>query len=1224
LSQQSFHRNNLFMKNFAWLKSLTASRVPTQSSIRNRRRVSRSPRPAVTESLEPRTLLTNTPILASIADVTLLSGSPLHIPLNGSDADNQSLTFSATSDNADISTYVPERNRSIEIDVQNFGAMTFELFEDKAARATEQIITLAESGFYDGSTFHRVINSFVVQGGDPNGNPVGTGGSSLGEFDDQFHPDLQHNTTGVLSMAKSLDDTNDSQFFIIEGAQRHLDFQHTVFGLLTTGESVRETISDTPATNSVPDTTVIVNSISVFTDIENGVLMLSAAEGVTGSATITVTVADPDGNQSLQTFDVTIQADPQNNQPFLADIPAVRTLADTPTKLQLTRIDLENNSPTFLDENLLSFNGIAVPEVSHADLDYSIAETTGTVSITPTNGLTGTHNITAAVGEFPTAIDYQLVPIEIVATASTWTVSIDDHPNGNEADDGSADTFRIVGNGTRIEVHINDVLSAQAERLSVTNIVIDGSGDDDILMLDGTGGDPLPSGGFTFNGGGQTSADGDRIEAVNGTVNSVGHAASLSMTGEGSITIDGTASQYNGVEGFVDRLIATDRSFSLTDADEQIVVGDDGTASNGLSRISSNGIALPIDFADPTGSLTINSLGGNDGITIQNLDSGAFGVIANGGAGMDTLTGGVADDRLDGGVDDDVINGNAGNDTGTGGEGNDTILGGSGNDELNGGVGNDRTLGHSGDDTLTGGAGDDFLAGSTGNDLIRDDAVASLQFIKAISYDGNGTDTLSSVEHAELNGDGSDNQIDASDFEGSVTLRGNGGNDFLIGTAEADVLEGGSGNDILLSAGGADNLDGGDDADTLNGGSGNDVLSGGAGDDILAGGSGRDNLDAGDGNDRLFGQGATGDTMRGGAGDDLIDGGAGDDILIDEADADFVLTNTSMTGNGNDTVVSVERAMLFGGDSDNRIDTSAFFTAGQTSVTLRGNSGDDTLIGSDINDALLGDAGNDTIDGRAGNDRLSGAAGRDLLIGGDGNDRLRGQGASFDTLVGGLGNDTLDGGAGTDIVMETGDVDFTLTSSAMTGHGTDVVVNVESAILTGGDSDNVIDISGLMASYPPTLDGGGGNDQLIGSSFVDLLRGQDGNDTLTGGEGNDILQGGAGNDIILGGLGDDQITGGNNDDGLSGGSGNDTLFGGSGQDTAYGGSGDDSIRGEDGVDTLFGGEDADDVDGGAETNQVAGGSGDGAADTGDVVSGLAGEIDEAFQLTPTPSWLPQP
>lgn len=1144
------------MNTFAWLKSLSSNRAPA-SSVRNRRRSSKPTPPASTEPLEIRSLLTATPVLAPLSDVTLLSGSPLHIPLNGSDADNQELTFSASSSNADVTTYVPEGNRSIEIDVQNFGVMTFELYEDKAPRATEQIIELAQSNFYDGSTFHRVIDNFVLQGGDPNGDPVGTGGSSLGDFDDQFHPDLQHNTTGVLSMAKSLDDTNDSQFFITEGPQRHLDSQHTVFGLLTTGESVREAISGTAVTNSAPDTPVVITTFSVFSDIENGVLMLSAPEGVTGSATITVTVSDPDGNQSQQTFDVTIQADTVNNQPFLADIPSVRTLIDTPTELQLTRIDLEGDTATFLDQDLLSANSLFIPEVANTNLDYVVESNTGSTTITPTNDLVGTHNITTAVGEFPAAIDYQVVPIEIVATAGTWTVSTNDHPNGNEADDGSADRFRIQRNGTRFEVYINDVLTAQAEEASVTNLIINGSGDDDILILDGVGGNPQPSGGVTFNAGGETSADGDRIELAAGTVTSVVHTSSLTVGGTGSFSVDGTTNNFNGVEGIIDRLVSTNRTFNLTDADEQIVVGDDGTAANGISRISSNGIALPIDFADPTGSLTINSLGGNDEVTVQALDSGAFGVVVNGGSGNDSLTGTTEND------------------------------------------------------TLTGGAGDDTLDGGTGTDVFRDDATASVQTLLGGSYDGNGSDTLISIEQAELNGNNSNNQIDASSFSASVTLRGNGGDDTLTGTTSDDILEGGGGNDILLSGAGSDFIDGGDDADTLNGGGGSDTLTGGEGDDNLAGGSGRDSLQGGGGNDRMFGQGSTGDTLHGGEGDDLINGGSGDDIIFDEADADFLLTNTSMTGNGNDTIVSVERAILFGGDSANRIDTSAFFTVGQTSVTLRGNSGNDTLIGSDINDALLGDAGNDTIDGRAGNDKLSGSAGRDLLIGGDGNDRLRGQGASFDTLVGGAGDDTLDGGAGTDVVMESADVDFTLTSSSLTGQGTDMVISVETAHLIGGASDNIIDISGFAASYPPTLDGGAGNDQLIGSTFMDLLRGQTGNDTLSGGDGNDFLQGGTGDDQLLGEAGTD---------GLSGGSGNDTIFGGLGDDIAYGGTGDDSIRSGAGADTIFGGADSDDVDGGADTDQVVGGSGDGTADAGDVVTGLAEEIDEAFQMT-VPNWV---
>lgn len=1201
------------MKNFEWLNGLKLQRV--SRSARSRRRPT-TERAVSLEMLEARTLLTSNPVLAAITDVTVLSGSPLHIPLNATDADGHALTYSASSTNSDLTTYIPEGNRSIAIDVQNFGEMTFELFEDKAPRATEQIITLADSGFYNGSTFHRVIDNFVIQGGDPNGNPVGTGGSTLGDFDDQFHPDLQHNRTGMLSMAKSNDDTNDSQVFVTEGAQRHLDSQHTVFGILVEGESVREAISGTPVTNSVPDTPVIVNSISVFSDIENSVLMLSAPEGTTGSASITVTVTDPDGNQDQQTFNVTIETDPNNNQPFLADIPAVRTLVDTPTAFQLSRIDLEGNTATFLDEELLQLNGLFVPETSHTSLNYQIDSTTGAVTVTPTSGLTGTHNVTAAVGEFPSAIDYQLVPIEIVSAATTWTVSADLHPNGNEADDGAADTFRVVRNGSRLEVHINGTLSAQAEAASVLDLVINGSGDDDILIIDGSGGDPLPASGFTFSAGSQASVDGDRLHFVSGSVTSVNHAPSSTTFGSGTITVDGVSSQFSGIEGLVDSLIAVNRTFDMTDGDEVIAVGDDATPADGISRLLNGGTALPISFADPTGSLTINAGAGNDRVTINALDGGAIGATLNGGDGSDTLVGGTLGDVLNGGADNDVINGNAGSDTAKGGDGNDTILGGGSSDFLEGNAGNDRVLGHSGDDTLEGGAGDDFISGSSGNDRLRDAAVEALQKILPASYDGNGLDTLDSIEEALIEGNELDNRIDANSLTGSVTLRGNGGGDTLIGAGASDLLEGGDGDDVLFSHGGTDVIDGGVGNDTLNGGGDGDTLIGGAGDDNMAGGAGRDSLDAGDGNDRVMGQGSTGDTLRGGAGDDTLDGGAGDDVLIDSANADFILTNTSMTGNGNDTVVDVERAILIGGSSSNLIDASAFFSPGQTTVTLRGGGGNDTLIGTAGADALLGDRGADSLVGGDGHDKLNGASGRDTLLGGNGNDRLRGQGSSFDWLSGGLGDDTLDGGAGTDVIMETlidGVAnEIGLDNDAMFGLGTDVILRMETASLTGSTGNDTISIEGFTPTVAPTIRGGSGNDQLIGSDFRDILHGEDGNDILSGLDGDDILRGGAG---------DDHLDGNSGDDGLSGGSGNDTVKGNTGDDIVYAGSGNDSVRGGDGLDTLFGGADDDDVDGEGDVDQLAGGSGTGSADAGDVVTGLAEEIDEAFQLNPVPAWV---
>ena len=112
----------------------------------------------------------NNPTLAALPNVTLLAGSPLAIPLDAADLDGDDLTFTATVANEQlVQTEIPTGNRSLRLNVAGFGEMVFELYEDLAPRATKQIIQLANDGFYDGIIFHRVVNGFVIQAGDPTG-----------------------------------------------------------------------------------------------------------------------------------------------------------------------------------------------------------------------------------------------------------------------------------------------------------------------------------------------------------------------------------------------------------------------------------------------------------------------------------------------------------------------------------------------------------------------------------------------------------------------------------------------------------------------------------------------------------------------------------------------------------------------------------------------------------------------------------------------------------------------------------------------------------------------------------------------------------------------------------------------------------------------------------------------------------------------------------------------
>jgi cyclophilin family peptidyl-prolyl cis-trans isomerase len=121
------------------------------------------------------------------------------------------------------------------------GEIVVDLFAGQAPMTVENFVNLARSGFYDGTTFHRVIPGFMAQGGDPTG--TGRGGPGY-QFADEFHPELRHGGPGVLSMANAGPNTNGSQFFITYAATPHLDDRHSVFGQVTGGLDVLRSIRE--------------------------------------------------------------------------------------------------------------------------------------------------------------------------------------------------------------------------------------------------------------------------------------------------------------------------------------------------------------------------------------------------------------------------------------------------------------------------------------------------------------------------------------------------------------------------------------------------------------------------------------------------------------------------------------------------------------------------------------------------------------------------------------------------------------------------------------------------------------------------------------------------------------------------------------------------------------------------------------------------------------------
>jgi len=116
------------------------------------------------------------------------------------------------------------------------GEIRLELFADKTPKTVANFEKLASEGFYDGLSFHRVLDDFMIQGGCPQG--TGTGGPGY-QFEDEFDPALKHDEPGVLSMANSGPNTNGSQFFITHVPTPWLDGKHSVFGkVLGDGQDV--------------------------------------------------------------------------------------------------------------------------------------------------------------------------------------------------------------------------------------------------------------------------------------------------------------------------------------------------------------------------------------------------------------------------------------------------------------------------------------------------------------------------------------------------------------------------------------------------------------------------------------------------------------------------------------------------------------------------------------------------------------------------------------------------------------------------------------------------------------------------------------------------------------------------------------------------------------------------------------------------------------------------
>ncbi len=292
-----------------------------------------------------------------------------------------------------------------------------------------------------------------------------------------------------------------------------------------------------------------------------------------------------------------------------------------------------------------------------------------------------------------------------------------------------------------------------------------------------------------------------------------------------------------------------------------------------------------------------------------------------------------------------------------------------------------------------------------------------------------------------------------------------------------------------------------------------------------------------------------------------------------------------------------------------------YASAGTYSVSVTVNDGsalDVTALGFDVNRTAL-QGGILAIAGSEGDDEI--AVFRKW--GGQIKVKIRQHGVGTEFVTTNLSN------VSEIVVLGLGGDDFIAISHALSlptvldgGNGDDAIIGGRGADkLIGGDGNDLLfgrngddTMLGGMGhdllkgnDGDDCLDGGDGNDAIAGGSGQDTLTGGDGRDAIWGQNSNDIIYGNYGNDWLSGGNGDDLIYGGEGDDAIWGGNGDDTIFGGDGNDWIFGENGDDILIGEDGNDRLFGGNGNDDIDGGEGSDWIDGGNGN------DMIDGGAGD-----------------
>ena len=724
--------------------------------------------------------------LAAIPDLSLAIPSPVVVPLVNTSTG--AVTYTYTSSDPKVTATTATTSKILTINVRGYGEMKFLLLDTIAPNTIAHIKALAESGFYNGQIFHRVMKDFMIQTGDPNGrDPLNESlphGSDTNLTDnvtttiaEEFNADFVFSAAGLLAMANTgYANTSDSQFFVTSTATPWLNGAYTIFGKLIAGDTVRHAIEQVATdSNAKPTTDIIVDSISITTDTHDGLILVKAAAGATGTSQIVVTGSDG----SVRNFDVTI------NKPAVLDpVADVHMTTDGPTTIHVTGSDPEGDPLTYAYGNT-SNSQLLYASISGQD-----------VTVTPYLGITGVQWVEVGARDTNNSWTIQTVPV-FIAPAAPLTVAF--QPASGQSgtftslNNSTAEkklTFLVtlpsLGNGSIVTLYDgNTVIGSAAVTGSSTLVTTDGTH----LLADGVhtitakqtldyvattvGDKSIPAGTLTSNAS----------VSFQLTVSANGAGIVTLATTDGDVTIRRNGDSVEVVKNSNNQVLFSKSLVTLI----SLAVTGAANQSNTVTLDLSTGFTLP-------GNVTIQSgTGGGERLVIRGTtgtDTFSLGVGTVTANGLVTSLSNVAGLSIEGGAGDDTYKMATSSvpvsikDTG-------------------------------GVNTL------DFTGATAGITLDLSKSKGQAQTItpwgKTLSITGTITSVIGTSYADNLTGGSA----------AATVLRGMGGD---------DIIRGGSRNSVIL---------GGDGNDTLYGGQKTSLIISGAGDNTLRGGKGQNILIAG-------------------------------------------------------------------------------------------------------------------------------------------------------------------------------------------------------------------------------------------------------------------------------------------------------------------------------------------------------------------------------------------